>query len=112
MAGKFVIQKDKAGQFRFNLKASNGEVMLSSEGYTTLQGCSNGIESVRTNAPVDARYQRKESASGKYSFNLTAANNQVIGSSEQYTTAAARDKGIESVKKNAPTATVENATEK
>jgi uncharacterized protein YegP (UPF0339 family) len=112
MAGKFVIQKDKAGQYRFNLKASNGEVILSSEGYTSLQGCTNGIESVRTNAPIDARYQRKQTASGKYMFNLTAANNQIIGTSEQYTTQAGRDNGIESVKKNAPTATVENLTEK
>lgn len=112
MAGKFVIQKDKAGQYRFNLKASNGEIILSSEGYASMQGCANGIESVRTNAPVDARYQRKQTASGKHMFNLTAANNQIIGTSEQYASEAGRDNGIESVKKNAPTATVENLTEK
>lgn len=52
MAGKFVIKKDKSGQFRFNLKAGNGEIIATSEAYTTKAGCKNGIASVQKNAPT------------------------------------------------------------
>ncbi len=52
MSAKFVIKKDKSGQFRFNLKAGNGEIIATSEAYTTKAGCKNGIESVKKNAPV------------------------------------------------------------
>ncbi len=52
MSAKFVIKKDKSGQFRFNLKAGNGEIIATSEAYTTKAGCKNGIESVKKNAPI------------------------------------------------------------
>lgn len=100
----------KNGEFQFNLKAGNGEIILSSEGYTAKASCRNGIESVRKNAPDDNRYERKEAKNGKFFFNLKAANGQIIGTSEMYETAAGRDKGIESVKRNAPDATVEDLT--
>jgi len=106
MAGKFEIYKDKAGEYRFRLKAGNGQNILASEGYAAKTGCTNGIDSVKTNAPIDARYERKQTTAGKFMFNLKATNGQVIGTSESYETAAARDNGIESVKTNAPTATV------
>lgn len=112
MAGKFEIYKDSAGEFRFRLKASNGQKILASEGYGSRASCDNGIESVRENAPSDSRYVRKETQSGKYMFNLRAANNQVIGTSESYETAAGRDNGIESVKNTAPSAVVEDLTDK
>ena len=108
MAGKFEIYKDKAGEYRFRLKASNGQNILASEGYTSKSSCKNGIESVMKNAPDDARYERKETKSGKHMFNLKAGNNQVIGTSESYESVAARDNGIESVKKNAPGASVDD----
>ena len=110
MAGKFEIYKDKAGEFRFRLKASNGQNILASEGYKDKSGCKNGIESVKKNAPDDGRYERKETKSGKQMFNLKAGNNQIIGTSESYESAAARDNGIASVKKNAPDAKVEDLT--
>jgi len=106
MSGVFEIFKDKAGEYRFRLKASNGQIILASEGYKDKSGCTNGIESVKRNSPDDKRYERKQSASGKYMFNLKAANNQVIGTSEQYESESSRDNGIESVKKNAPPAGV------
>lgn len=106
MAGKFEIYKDKAGEFRFRLKAGNGQNILASEGYKARASCVNGIESVKKNAADDARYERKETQSGKFMFNLKAANSQVIGSSQSYESAASRDNGIESVKKNAPDAKV------
>ncbi len=106
MAGKFEIYQDKAGEYRFRLKASNGQNILASEGYKTKASCMNGVESVKSNAPDDDRYERKESNSGKFMFNLKAANHQVIGTSQLYEAVATRDNGIESVKKHAPEATV------
>lgn len=110
MAGKFEIYNDKAGEFRFRLKAGNGQTILASEGYAAKSGCTNGIESVKTNAADDGRYERKESTSGKPMFNLKAGNGQVIGTSELYESVAARENGIESVKKNAPDAAIEDLT--
>jgi len=110
MSGTFEIFKDKAGEFRFRLKAGNGQNILASEGYKDKSGCNNGVESVKRNAPDDKRYERKESQSGKYMFNLRAGNHQVIGTSEQYESAASRNNGIESVKKNAPSAKVVDQT--
>lgn len=102
--GTFEKYTDKAGEFRFRLKAGNGEIILASEGYTTNAARDNGIESVRKNAPDDARYERKQTTAG-YSFNLKAANGQVIGTSEVYKSEASRESGIESVKRNAPEVT-------
>jgi uncharacterized protein YegP (UPF0339 family) len=110
MAGKFELYTDKAGEFRFRLKAGNGQTILASEGYTTKAAAQNGIESVKKNAPDDARFERKESKSGKPMFNLLAGNHQVIGTSELYESEAARDNGIASVQKNAPDAEVVDLT--
>jgi uncharacterized protein YegP (UPF0339 family) len=105
--GKFAITKRTNGEFQFNLKASNGQIILVSEGYSTKTACGNGIESVKKNSQYDSKYDRKTSTNGKYFFNLKATNGQVIGSSEIYESASGRDNGIESVKTNAPTATIE-----
>jgi uncharacterized protein YegP (UPF0339 family) len=106
--GKFVITKRTNGEFQFNLKASNGQTILASEGYTAKPGCLNGIESVRTNSQDDTRFDRKESSNGKPYFNLKASNGQIIGSSEMYESVAARENGIASVKSNAPDATIDD----
>lgn len=111
MSGKFELYKDKAEEFRFRLKAGNGQNILASEGYKTKASCINGIESVQKNAPDDARYERKTTSAEKFSFNLKAGNNQVIGTSQSYESAASRDAGIESVKNNAPHATTVDLTE-
>jgi uncharacterized protein len=108
--GKFVINQRTNGEFQFNLKAGNGQTILSSEGYSSKSACSNGIESVKTNSQDDSRYEKKESTNGKYYFTLKAGNGQVIGSSEMYESASGRDNGIESVKTNAPDATIEDQT--
>jgi len=99
--GKFVITKRSNGEFQFNLKAGNGQTILTSEGYSSKSGCENGIESVKKNAADDSRFEKKTSANGKHHFSLKASNGQIIGSSEMYESTAARDNGIESVKKNA-----------
>ncbi len=110
MAGKFELYTDKAGEFRFRLKAGNGEIILASEGYKQRASADNGIESVKKNASDDARYERKETKSGKQMFNLKATNGQVIGTSESYESASGRDNGIASVMKNAPDAEVKDLT--
>ena len=105
--GKFEINVSKSDQHYFNLKAGNGQIILTSEMYNSKSACENGIESVRKNAEDDSRYERKESDSGKFHFNLKSANHQVIGSSQMYADASGMENGIESVKKNAPDADVE-----
>jgi len=108
---KFIIKKRTNGEFQFNLKAGNGEIILTSEGYSSRAACENGIESVQKNAADDARYERKTASNSQFHFNLKAGNGQVIGSSQMYVTESGRDQGIESVKKNAPAATIEDETE-
>ncbi len=106
MAGKFVIGKRNNGDFQFNLKAGNGQVILSSQGYADKSGCKNGIDSVKKNSTDDGRYERKLSTNNKFYFNLLAGNGQVIGTSEMYESESSRDNGIDSVKGNAPDAQV------
>lgn len=108
--GKFVITKRANDEFQFSLKAGNGQVILSSEGYVTKASCTNGIESVQKNASDDNRFDRKTSTNGKFYFSLKAGNGQIIGSSQMYESEASRDNGIESVKTNAPEATVVDET--
>lgn len=105
--GKFIIKRRKNEEFQFNLKADNGQIILSSEGYTTKAACQNGIESVKKNSANDASFDRKKSTNGKHYFNLKAANAQIIGVSEMYETIQSMEIGIASVKKNAPAAVVE-----
>ncbi len=111
MAGKFEIKKAKNGQFHFNLKAGNGEVILSSEMYKAKDSAENGIESVKTNSPEDGRYDRRESKNGEPYFVLKAGNGEIIGKSEMYSSASAMENGIESVKKNGPDAKVVDLSE-
>lgn len=109
--GKFVVSLRKNGDYQFNLKAGNGQVILSGQGYKTKASCLNGIESVRKNSATDKRFERKEASNGKVFFNLKATNGQVIGSSQMYETSAACENGISSVAKNAPDAAIEEESE-
>ena len=104
--GKFVVTVRKNGEFQFNLKATNGQVILTSEGYTKKESCLNGIESVRKNGPVAERYEVKVAKNGKPFFNLKASNGQVIGASQMYASEETLKKGVASVAKNAPEAPV------
>ncbi|MEP7074161.1 MAG: YegP family protein [Acidobacteriota bacterium] len=108
MAGKFELAKSTNGKFFFRLKAGNGEKILGSEMYETKAAATNGIESVKKNAGDDSRYEKKTSNKGDHFFNLKASNGQVIGSSEMYSTESGMNNGIESVKKNAPDAAVDD----
>ena len=106
MAAKFELKRSDNGKYRFNLKAGNGEIILSSESYESKSGAENGIESVKKNAPEDARYDRRSSSGGDPYFVLKAGNGEVIGRSETYSSTSAMENGIKSVMSNAPGASV------
>ncbi len=106
MPGTFEIKTVKDGQTFFNLKAANGQTILSSEMYKAKESALNGVESVKKNAPLPERYDKLTAKNGKPYFTLKAANSQVIGNSEMYESESSRDKGIDSVMENAPTAKV------
>ncbi|MEI5985616.1 MULTISPECIES: YegP family protein [Sphingobacterium] len=108
--GKFVISTRKNGEFQFNLKASNGQVILSSEGYTTKAACENGIASVKKNAADESKFDKLTAKNGKFYFNLKAGNGQIIGTSEMYESEAGRSNGIKSVMENAPDGPVDDTT--
>ncbi len=110
MAGKFELKKSAGGKFLFNLKAANGRVILTSETYQSKAAAQNGIESVKKSAAKDANYERKASKKGEPFFVLRAANREIIGSSEMYSSNSAMEGGIASVKENAPRATVDDLT--
>lgn len=109
--GKFEITTRTNEEYQFNLKAANGQVILTSQGYTTKANCINGIDSVRINAVDVSNFESKISTNEKYYFNLKAGNGQIIGSSQMYTTEAAKDNGIQSVMTNSPMAETVDETE-
>ena len=113
--GKFVMRKTNTG-IKFDLKASNGQVIATSEVYTTASACKKGIASVQKNAPVagvedqteegyatvkNPKFEVYKDKAGEFRFRLKATNGQVIAVSEGYTTMNSCENGIESVKKNA-----------
>lgn len=119
--GKFVVKTAKTG-YVFNLKASNGQVIATSEVYNSMASCSTGIASVQKNAPVAAvedqtvqgfapekhpKFEIYTDKAGEYRFRLKAANGQIIAVSEGYKAKESCLNGVESVKKNAPGAEIE-----
>lgn len=110
MAGKFEIKLSTNGKYFFNLKAGNGQIILSSEMYESKSACENGIESVKKNAADAGRFEKRESKNGDPYFILKAGNGQEIGRSEMYSSDAACQNGIDSVQKNAPDAEIVDTT--
>lgn len=110
MAGKFECFRDKSGGYRFRLVAGNGETILASESYKAKASCAKGIESVRKNSADPNRFVKNKTSSGKFRFNLTATNGQVIGTSQNYSTEAGCDNGMKSVANNAPGASIDDQT--
>ncbi|MBR1828664.1 MAG: YegP family protein [Atopobiaceae bacterium] len=123
--GKFVVRSTDKGA-RFNLVASNGQVIATSQTYKAVRYCLSGIESVRVNAPVAAiedqtkedfaeekcpKFQIYQDKAGEFRFRLLAKNGQNIAASEGYTALKSCLNGIESVRKNAPDAEVEKEEE-
>ena len=120
--GKFVVKQTSTG-FKFDLKATNGEVIATSEVYTTEAACLNGVESVRNNCVGEIEDQTAEGfetvkhpkfemyldKAGEFRFRLKARNGEIIATSEGYKAKASCLNGIESVRKNAPDAAIEKA---
>ena len=121
--GKFVVKTTGTG-IKFDLKATNGEVIATSEVYESKASCLNGIESVQKNAPVAAvedqtvegfeqqkhpKFEVYTDKAGEFRFRLKATNGQIIAVSEGYKTHASCLNGIESVKKNAADSEVVDA---
>lgn len=103
-AGRFELHPSGTGSFRFVLKAGNHQVILTSQSYASHAAALGGIESVRTNAALPERFDRRESKAGEPYFVLKAGNGQIIGQSEMYSSAAGMENGILSVARNAPEA--------
>jgi uncharacterized protein YegP (UPF0339 family) len=112
MPGKFEIKIGRNGKFSFNLKAPNGQVILSSETYESRKGAEGGIASVRKNAGNAARFERKTAKDGSAYFVLKASNGETIGKSEMYKTEKSMENGIASVAKNAQDAPIVDAAVK
>jgi hypothetical protein len=106
MAKFEVYQSGKNKEFRFRLKADNGQTILSSEGYATKASCMNGIESVKKNSADEKRFSKTKTPTNMFRFALTAANSQIVGTSQNYKSESGRDNGIESVKRNAAKAVI------
>ena len=97
----FEILENKKGEYYFILKARNGQKILGSEGYATKAACLNGVELVKKNSQYEERFEKLTTKNGKHYFRLKAINGQIIAESMFYESVAARDNGIESVKRNA-----------
>lgn len=112
------IKKVNTG-IMFNLKADNGQVIATSEVYTTAASCKNGIESVRRNAPIAAledqtvedfaaakrpKFEIYVDNAGEFRFRLKATNGEIIAASEGYKAKESCENGIASVRENAPVA--------
>ncbi|HVF48272.1 MAG TPA: YegP family protein [Pyrinomonadaceae bacterium] len=109
MPGKFEIKTGKTGKVRFNLKASNGQTILTSEAYESRSAATKGITSVKKNAGNDKRFERKTAKDGSAYFVMKAANGEAIGKSEMYASTRSMENGIASVGRNAPDAPVVDA---
>lgn len=108
--GKFVITQRVNEEYQFNLKANNGENILTSEGYIQKASCHKGIESVKINCQEDSRYDRRIAVNDKDYFVLKARNGEIIGKRQFYSSKAAMESGILSVKNNAPDAEIIDET--
>jgi len=104
--GKFVIIETPSQEFRFNLMTSNGAVILSSEIFKTLEDCEKSIATVKHIALNDNHYELLMSNNGRYYFNLKSGNGQIIGTSQMYERIQGREKVIDAIKRDAPSASI------
>src|SRR5687767_5079656 len=112
MNGKYLLHPAGASQFHWDLKAGNSQTILSSQMYTAKSGAETGIESCRANSGDEGRYERLTSKATEPYFVLKAGNGEIIGTSQMYSSEAARDQGIVSCKENGPSAKTQDDTGK
>ena len=119
LLGKFIIRQAKDGSYMFNLKASNGEIIATSDMYSSLEKCKKGIVSIQNNAPIaniedstvegevevkiNPKFEMYRDKGGEFRFRLKAKNGSIIAKSQGYSSKTNCKNGIESVKKNAAT---------
>lgn len=96
----FVINPTRNGGYSFNLKGSNGQVILTGETYLTKSACKNAIKSIMLNSQDEINFTRHESKNGGYYFSLKAKNGEILGISQIYASEAGREVGIYAVKLN------------
>lgn len=106
MASHFELKKTTNGQFMYNLKAGNGEIILTSAMHKEKNAATSGIAAVQANAANEKQYERKTATNGQHYFVLKDDKGETVGRSEQYAAASGMENGIASVKKNAPGATI------
>lgn len=109
MPGKFELKPSKGGRYMWNLLASNGEVILTSQRYKSKGGAKKGIACVKACAKGDRSFERRKTRHGKDYFVVKARNGRVVGHSEHYNTSRAMENGIRSVQKHAPGASTKEA---
>ena len=107
-----IFRSDKNKKFYFNLKARNGQVVLSSQGYASKASAKNGITSVQKNSKSTKNFERKKAKNGKHHFNLLSGNKQIVGSSQMYASKTGMENGIKSVQRVAKGAKVVDLTAK
>ncbi|MEM8892478.1 MAG: DUF1508 domain-containing protein [Bacteroidota bacterium] len=107
---KFQIYEDKAGEYRFRLYASNGEIILASEGYSSKAGAKGGIDSAQAASKDDENFDKLTAKNGEFYFNLKSANGSIVGTSEMFSSEASRDNSAASVKQTASGAPTEDYT--
>ena len=105
---KFQIFIGKDGQCYFRLVASNGEIILGSEGYVDSTDCLTGIHIVKINSIDSNRYKKMKGVNGDFYFLLQSKNGEAVGKSQMYGTSQARDMGISAVMNAAPEAKIED----
>ena len=110
MPGKFELKKGKSGTYSFNLKAANGQVILTSQSYKSKAAAAKGIKSVCTNCSKASYFEQKTSKKGEPYFVMLAANKQVIGKSQMYASKRSMLNGIASVQKNASKSRIQDLT--
>jgi len=110
--GKFVIDKNANGEFRFDFLDSHEQLIFGKSGYKNKAMCMNVIESIRRNATDDSKFFRKRTASNECYFNLKSVNGQIIGISKIFKDKTSREESIQLVKNTASDALVEDYSNK
>lgn len=105
-----IYQSESTEKFHYRLKAANGEIILSGQGYASKEGAKNGVESVKKNVGREGAFHPKEAKDGRHYFTLVASNGEVIGQSQMYKSDSGPKNGIASVQKNSPDAEVKDLT--
>jgi len=105
-----IFQSENTSKYHFRLKAKNGEIILQSEAYESMESAENGVQSVVKNAKDEKNFEEKVAKDEQHYFVLKASNGSVIGKSELYKSKSGMQNGIRSVQENAKDEKVKDLT--